>query len=221
MKKNRILLACFSGVCLILMVLFSPASSKAIPVIQEVLYDGQGTDAIDVFTEIFGAAEMRLDGWSLVGVNGSNGEIYRTVSLEGAVIPDDGILLITTSAAAATLLPYGDFIANVDWQNGPDAVQLRDSEGHILDALQYGNAGVNNAGEGTPAPDVTAGWSLSRDLFGTDTNDNLTDFIPTSAPTPGTGPTSGAEPTPVPEPSTLALVTTSILTLIAFVRKTV
>jgi hypothetical protein len=49
--------------------------------------------------------------------------------------------------------------------------------------------------------------------LGTDTNDNLTDFMPTSSPTPGTA------PTPVSEPGTLALLTVSFLGLIAYFSK--
>ena len=103
MNHIRTLSAGFSLLALMGVVFFSPAQSHAIPVIQEVLYDGPGTDADDVFTEIFGIAGMSLDGWSLVGVNGSNQQSYRTVTLEGAVIPNDGILVITTLAAAAHL----------------------------------------------------------------------------------------------------------------------
>lgn len=210
MNHIRILSAGFSLLALMGLVFLSPAQSHAIPVIQEVLYDGPGTDADDVFTEIFGIAGMSLDGWSLVGVNGSDQHSYRTVTLEGAVIPNDGFLVITTFSATADLRAHSDFFGEVDWQNGPDAVQLRDSQGNIIDALQYGDAGMNNAGEGRPAADVASGWSLSRDVFSTDTNDNLADFTPTSSPTPGTG------PMPVPEPGALLLLTMSFLGLIAY-----
>jgi hypothetical protein len=115
MNHIRTLSAGFSLLALIGVVFFSPPPSQAIPVIQEVLYDGPGTDADDVFTEIFGIAGMSLDGWSLVGVNGSNQQSYRTVTLEGAVIPNDGILVITTLAAAAHLIAYSDFYGEVDW----------------------------------------------------------------------------------------------------------
>jgi hypothetical protein len=213
MKNMRTLLVGFSLFGVVFVVFISPTSTAASPVIQEVLYDGPGTDAIDVFTEIFGVSGMSLEGWSLVGVNGSNGESYRTVSLDGAVVPKDGILVITTSSASSDLLVHGDFFGEVDWQNGPDAVQLVDPLGKVIYALQYGDAGVNNSGEGTPAVDVDAGWSLTRDLFGTDTNDNLTDFLASSSPTPGTG------PRPVPLPGSLALFATSIFGLIAYKRK--
>ncbi len=56
-----------------------------------------------------------------------------------------------------------DFIGGTEFQNGADAVQLLRPDSLVADALQYGDAGVNNADEGTPAPDVTPGISLSRD----------------------------------------------------------
>ncbi|MBI4650872.1 hypothetical protein HY745_06230 [Candidatus Desantisbacteria bacterium] len=33
--------------------------------------------------------------------------------------------------------------------------------------------------------DVLPGWSLMRDFYGTDTNNNAADFTPCSSPTPG------------------------------------
>jgi predicted extracellular nuclease len=160
--------------------------AQASVVIQEVLYDGPGTDADDVFTELFGTPGLDLTGWSLVGINGGDGQAYQTVTLDGQFIPADGLFVIATAAANSTLAAQRDFIANVDWQNGPDALQLRFG-GEIMDALQYGDAGIYNAGEGNYAADVTGTISLSRDLFGTDTNDNAIDFS-AGDPTPGTGP---------------------------------
>ena len=153
--------------------------------IHEVLYDGPGTDGDDAFIEIVGAPGSSLDGWRLVGINGSNGDLYRDLDLSGAVIPADSILVIATSSAAGAVLEERDFVANVDWQNGPDAVQLRDSTDTIVDALQYGDAGEFNAGEGTPAVNASSGQSLSRDRASTDTDDNLSDFSPLDTPTPG------------------------------------
>ena len=127
-------------------------------VINEVLYDGPGTDADDVFTELFGTPGLVLDGWSLTGTNGADGAVYRTINLSSGVIPADGIFLIATSS---TVLTGIDLFANVDWQNGPDSIQLLDNAGTIVDALQYGDAGGFNGGEGLPALDVDAGMSLS------------------------------------------------------------
>ena len=160
--------------------------AQASVVIQEVLYDGPGTDADDVFTELFGTPGLDLTGWSLVGINGGDGQVYQTVSLDGQFIPADGLFVIATASANSPLAAERDFIANVDWQNGPDALQLRFG-GQIMDGLQYGDAGIYNAGEGNYAIDVTGTISLSRDLFGTDTNDNAIDFS-AGDPTPGNGP---------------------------------
>jgi hypothetical protein len=44
-----------------------------------------------------------------------------------------------------------------------------------------------NSGEGGFAPDVSGTASLSRDMWGTDSNDNSLDFNP-AVPTPGSGP---------------------------------
>jgi len=175
-------------------------------VINEVLYDGPGSDADDVFTELFGTPGLALDGWSLTGTNGADGSVYRAVNLDGGVIPADGIFLIAT---LGTALGGVDLSANVDWQNGPDSIQLMDSGGRIADALQYGDAGGFNAGEGLPTTDVGAGMSLSRDLFGTDTDDNLADFLVLQAPTPGSGPNL----TTVPEPGSLGLMVPGLLCL--------
>ena len=195
----------------------TPQPVVAAPIIQEILYDAAGPDAPDAFTEILGLAGMSLDGWSLVGINGGTGLAYRTIDLTGAVIPDDGLLVIATTSANASLAVSRDFTANVDWQNGPDAVQLIDPFALVVDALQYGDAGVNNAGFGLAASDAAAGLSLSRDMFGTNTGDNFADFV-MGTPSPGIGPAPipptpgpGPGPTPVPEPSTLVMLGAGIL----------
>lgn len=176
--------------------------ASATPIIQEILYDVPGPDSPSVFTELVAPPSFRFDGWTLVGVNGSNGDLYRIIDLTGAVAPADGILVIATASATEALARARDFIANVDWQNGPDTVQLRNPLDEIVDALQYGDAGEWNAGEGIPAPRVAPGRSLSRNEASLDTNDNAADFR-------GSEPTAGwvrEEASPVPEPPTLALL---------------
>ena len=167
--------------------ILAAGSVLAAPIIREILYDGPGSDADDVFTELSGVPGSNLDGWTLVGINGDSGMAYRSVDLTGAVFPADGLLVLATGDAVGAVLEERDFIAEVDWQNGPDAVQLRDPEGVVVDALQYGDAGVFNAGEGVPAPTVASGQSLSRDAEGGDTNDNLADFVAQEVPSPGAG----------------------------------
>ncbi len=189
-----------SGIALIV-ALLSPRFSFSVPILNEVFYDGVGSDSPQVFTEILGVAGMTLEKWTLIGINGATGAIYRTIDLSGGVISGDGFFVIATLAAIGETLAHRDFIAQVDWQNGPDAVQLRDPLGQIVDALQYGDAWIHNAGEGLPAPDVAVGFSLSR-RSGLDTGNNRSDFKSTE-PTPGRG-------TSIPEPSSLLLVVAGI-----------
>ena len=109
-----------------------PHTAWATPiVIQEVLYDAPGPDAPFAFTELVGPPGISLDGWSLVGVNGSTGSPYRTIDLTGSSIPLDGIFVIATASASIELAAERDLIGNVDWQNGPDAIQLRNTLGEV------------------------------------------------------------------------------------------
>ena len=105
--------------------------AQAGPILNEVCYDGSGSDAYEAFTEILGPAGMSLSGWALRGINGADGTAYRTISLTGATIPSDGLLVVATSSATGAVLGARDLTANVDWQNGPDAVLLLDSNGAV------------------------------------------------------------------------------------------
>jgi hypothetical protein len=169
----------------------------AVPLIHEVFYDAVGADAPHVFTEISDVPGTRLDGYRLVGIDGVTGLAYREIDLTGASIPDDGLLVIATGRASDELLSVRDFVADVDWQNGPEALQLWDALGAIVDALEYGDAGPFHLGEGLFAPDPQMGFSLTRDLLGSDTGDNRTDFQ-VSTPTPGTGRAVSSVPEPSP-----------------------
>jgi hypothetical protein len=190
------------------------APSSGVPWIHEVFYDPEGADAPFVFTELGGLPGTSLDGYRLVGIDGGTGSVYREIALSGAFIPADGLLVIAGTAAIGEVLAARDFIANIDWQNGPDAVQLWDSVGAVVDALQYGDAAPFSLGEGAHAPDPLNGLALSRDLFGSDTGDNLTDFQ-VSAPTPGSGLLLSTPP-PVPPPPSVPEPATTLVLAIGF-----
>jgi hypothetical protein len=186
----------------------------AVPCLQEVFYDATGADAASVFTEIFGTPGTTFEGWRLVGIDGGSGSSYRSIDLTGAVIPADGILLIATSRAIDEVLAARDFIAEVDWQNGPDVVELRDALGAIVDALQYGEAGGLLLGEGLPAPDPPAGLALTRTGPGADSGDNAADFV-ASEPTPGWIAGSAS----VSEPATAMIFVLGLGTLVIACRR--
>ena len=152
-------------------------------VINELFYDAVGADD-DVFIELRGEPGKSLAGWRIEGVNGDTGTVYRTINLSG-LIPGNGLYLIVTSNASAELKAKAQLIANVDFQNGPDGVTLRDADGAVADSLAYTDFEelVDGAGEGLEAYTTDPGMSLNR-MNGIDTNNNDDDFH-SAVPTPG------------------------------------
>lgn len=190
------------------------ATVQARTVISEVLYDAAGTDNGAVFVELFGAPGTVLDGLTLEGVNGSDGSVYRSVLLAG-IIPADGVFVIgDDSGDGTTLVSQSDQVADVDFQNGPDSIVLRDSGG-VLDALGYGDFSTAIfAGEGNPAPDGASGQSLARISPLLDSDNNLGDFMLLDVPTPGVVPVSA-----VPVPPAVLLFLSGIAGLAGIARR--
>ena len=188
--------------------------AQAHTLISEVLYDAAGTDNGNVFVELFGAPGAVLDGLLLEGVHGADGKVYSTITLSG-VIPADGVFVVgDDSGDGSTLVGNADLVMNVDFQNGPDSVVLRDSHG-VLDALGYGDfTGGVFAGEGSAAADVPGGFSLARVNPLLDSNDNLVDFISLAIPTPGSVPVSA-----VPVPPAIMLFLSGMAGLIGVARR--
>lgn len=94
------------------------------PWINEFHYDNKGKDTGE-FVEIAGPAGTDLNGWTLVGYNGANGEVYRTVALQGVLADQqNGFGTATVDLGAI--------------QNGsPDGLALVDSEGRVVEFLSY------------------------------------------------------------------------------------
>lgn len=190
-------------------------SATAAPVISELFYDAGGSDAGKVFVELFGAAGDQLDGMVLEGVNGSNGSVYSSVNLSG-LIPADGVFVIGDGRDGVTSVPNTDLIASVDFQNGPDSVVLR-SGNRVLDAVAYGRFSVQDvfAGEGSAAPDPSAGSSIARANAAADSDNNGLDFLVLITPTPGLATTVSA----VPVPASAWLFACGLLTLLGIRSK--
>jgi hypothetical protein len=122
------------------------------------------------------------------------------------VIADD-------DGSGSTQVSNADLVADVDFQNGPDSIVLRDASG-VLDALGYGDfSSAVFAGEGNAAADVAGGWSLARTVL-LDSDDNAVDFTGLDTPTPGSVPLSA-----VPVPPALALFLSGILGLAGVSRR--
>lgn len=164
-------------------------------VINEVIYDASGSDTDgNEFIELYGTPESDLDQYQIMIVNGSDGSIIDTLTLpSGSKMRESGIFLIAdakTNDSKHSNIPNPDFIDNFDPQNGPDSIQLLDSQGHLLDAITYGEGALTlghnglPTGEGSPASDVSNGHSLSR-MNGINTDSNVDDFVDLANPTPG------------------------------------
>ncbi len=183
----------------------SPSSTPSTPsiplqrpsflIIHELLYDAIESDSDGhEFIELYGEPEKDLTGYQIVFVNGSDGSILDTITIpDGKKTQSNGLFLIAdarTNLSNQSFVSTPDLIDNFDPQNGPDALQILDDQGHLLDSLSYGTGGISTArnglacGEGSPALDVSAGHSLSR-TNGLDTNDNSQDFTDLQTPSPG------------------------------------
>jgi hypothetical protein len=184
-------------------------SASATPLISEVFYDATGSDDGLGFVELYGEPGTVLDGLVIEGINGSNGAAGPVIELVG-VIPADGLFVLADHTSANTTeVIEADATANFDFQNGPDSIVLRDGD-TVLDAVGYGvfGAGEVFAGEGMPAEDPPAGWSLARYFADVDTDDNAMDFVALDVPTPGV-----AEMSAVPEPGSGLLAGTGMFVL--------
>lgn len=99
-------------------------TGNGLPWINELHYDNASAD-VGEFVEIAGPAGLDLSGYTLTGVNGSNGALYGVQALSG-VLPDQGGCLGTAVFAFTGL------------QNGaPDGLALIDPQGTWLEFLSY------------------------------------------------------------------------------------
>lgn len=92
--------------------------------INEIHYDNKGSDRGE-FVEIAGTAGTDLTGWTLLAYNGSNGSVYKTVTLN-AVLGNQqngfGVTNVLTSGLQ---------------NGGPDGIALVDNTGNVVQFLSY------------------------------------------------------------------------------------
>jgi hypothetical protein len=189
-------------IAIVISALLMGVNAEAFPFLSEVYYDAPGSDDGLSFVELSGLPGTSLDGYVLEGINGSNGAAGPTIDLLGTIGASGLFVLADQLADGSTSVLAADQLANFDFQNGPDSVVLRQGT-VVVDALGYGLFGSGEifAGEGMSAVDVDAGSSLARRFANVDTDDNASDFIVLSTPTPGS-----ADFSPVPEPGTATLL---------------
>jgi hypothetical protein len=141
---------------------------------------GSDTTAKLTFIELRGEPDLLVDGAQLQLVNGADGAVYDRITLLGSTDTNGLFVVAESDVTIATQ------IANVNLQNGPDAVWLIDRDGGVIDSVSYGESGV--AAEGRAAAIPAEGRSLARrdtpELAACDSDDNQADFCDTE-PSPG------------------------------------
>lgn len=168
---------CDDGAC-------EAAGAPGVVLINEVFYDPEGADQEHVFIELWGPPNADLAGFRVVGVNGSNGDDYAVIPLQGSTDADGFFVVAHTDANPDLRRIATQLHGKADLQNGPDSVQVRWGD-QRLDSLGYGRFDDDEefAGEGEPATDVSGG-SLSRNDLHTDSDNNRRDFSE-AEPSPG------------------------------------
>ena len=117
---------CVQGAALAL-ALLGAAPAVALPVLSEVFYDAVGVDDGQSFIELYGAPGTSLDGLVIEGVNGADGAVTHTLTLAGSFGADGLFVVADRTSAGTTQVGDADLLLDFDFQNGPDAVVLRDA----------------------------------------------------------------------------------------------
>ena len=157
-----------------------PGGAEPRLVINEVDYDQPGTDAGE-YVELYngGTATADLGAYELAFVNGSNGAVYRTVTMPiTPLLPGEFFVVCANAATVANCDLDIDPDTNLIQNGSPDAVALRTLGGEVVDALSYEGAVegfTEGSGAGTDPGDVDF-VALSRLPDGADTDDNAADF---------------------------------------------
>ena len=170
----------YSVVSLLLMFTMSNANAEVL--INEVLIDPVGSDGANEWLELCNNGEEDIDvsGWSIESAGSSWANKHELSA--GMMVPAGGYLL----------LPAGTF--NSAFQNGgsaTDGVRLVDSISTVIDTVLYDSPNTNmlldDLGNSTGpfAPDPSGGNTLARSTDCTEVSGDSSDFVETSAVTPG------------------------------------
>ncbi|HEY69359.1 MAG TPA: hypothetical protein G4O08_02120 [Anaerolineae bacterium] len=191
MNKKRlmailVLLGLMSGACSTAPTDVSVSEVRIL--ISEVIAGIQGNNNYE-FIELYNDGEgiADLDGWSLwYRLSTSEQDLPVIAWQETTLIPPDGHFLLGRAGQDLGLPADAGFEQALNTSGG--GFMLRKPDGSIADALGWGNAPASFT-EGTAAPALANGQSLERAPGGdagngSDTDDNASDFILTSTPTP-------------------------------------
>jgi len=161
-------------------------------VINEVLYDPEGSDLDYEWIELFNptGSSVNLAGWTIEAGGSSFDSVLDLPAEEPLILNSQSFYLIGEQNVSGADL-------NVDqlgFQNGgsaTDGIRILDQNGQVVDTLLYDEPNANNlpddsGNSGTSfAVDVSNGISLGRNDQSSDTDNSAADFQEYSDPTPG------------------------------------
>ena len=160
-------------------------------VINEVMYDPNGSDSGNEWIELYNAGDqsVSLAGWMIQKAGTGFALVYTFDILSEYSIAPHSFFLI-----AEENIPNADITTNLAFQNGgsaTDGVRIVSFDGLYTDTILYDSPNTNllPGDENNPgiyfAPDVSSGNSLSRKHDGEDSDNCEQDFFECSDPTPG------------------------------------
>ncbi len=154
--------------------------------INEFIYNPDGTDTGNEWVELYnaGTTALRLDDYTLQGAGTTWDEDFRFPG--GVSLAPGEFVLVGGANVGADYVADGMSIDNAG--SGAGGLRLLDCEGNVLDTVLYGGDiedDISGDGGSTEVvPEVSEAVSLGRYPDGGDT-DAATDWIPYSAPSPG------------------------------------
>jgi hypothetical protein len=198
------------------LIAIAPHASRAALVINEIDANQTGSTDLQEFVELSGPANLSLNGYVVVFINGATNASYLSFDLDGYQLGNTGFFLLGN----AGVVPTPDIIfPTTTLQNGPDAVALYAANAtdfplntpatstNLIDAIDYGSS--------SNPPDTALMAILGQSTQFIDTDTTSISRVPDA-----TGPfTENTAPTPmnsgipqVPEPSCMLLVLTAFAT---------
>ncbi|MFH1311855.1 MAG: lamin tail domain-containing protein [Candidatus Eisenbacteria bacterium] len=169
---------------LVFLALSSDIGAEPRVVINEVLYDPDGSDTGYEFAELFNCAlePVCLQGWMFETGNGAyeNRWKHEWTGLGTDTVEARGFFVIGEDL----VLPPPDFVTALDLQNGPDGCRLVAPDGSA-DVVGWGDLVYEEYYEGSPATCAHSGVSIGRDPDGSDRDLNSEDFRLLEVPSPG------------------------------------
>ena len=169
-----------------------------------------GASASDEFVELTNAGPAAVDlvGLEIVYVTSTGGTVTRKAAWTASLLLEPGRHLLVANSAG-TYASIADATYSGGFAATGGAIVLRVVGGAPIDAIGWGDA-TNAFVEGLPAPAPAADSSLERRPGGlagngSDTNDNVADWLVQSSPSPQNLaapplPAPGASPTPLITP---------------------